>query len=84
MMLLQAGSAAQPAPSTPGTTVKGADMVLLTAVRKIGERVSSLRGEAFDRPPVAVRAPDDLRQAAAEIRAYNIVNRARLESRGRA
>ena len=84
LMLLQAGSAAEPAPPTPGATVKGADVALLNAVRRIAGRVESLRGEAFDRPPIAVRAPEELRAAAAEIRAYNLVNRDRLEARGRA
>jgi hypothetical protein len=83
-MLLQAGGATDPPTPEPGVAIKGADMALLSAVRKIGERVASMRGEGFDRPPVAVRAPEELRAAAAEIRAYNIVSRHRLEARGRA
>jgi hypothetical protein len=83
-MLLQAGGSTDPPTPEPGVAIKGADMALLSAVRKIGERVASMRGEGFDRPPVAVRAPEELRAAAAEIRAYNIVSRHRLEARGRA
>lgn len=65
-------------------TAMGADLELLEAVRKIASDVTRLRGESFDRPPVAVRAPDEMREVSAEIRAFNVLSRERLEARGRA
>ena len=62
----------------------GFDQGLLDAVRTIAGQVERIRGERFDRPPLAVRAPDSMRGVAAEIRAYNVLPRARLEARGRA
>ncbi len=64
--------------------VRGADLQLLGAVRKIADRVTEIHGEPFDRPPLAVRASAELRRAAAEIRALNAVSRERLRARGRA
>ncbi|HKQ62123.1 MAG TPA: hypothetical protein VJS92_12605 [Candidatus Polarisedimenticolaceae bacterium] len=80
--LLAAAAAGQaPAPAPQG---KGADLQLLEEVRRIAGQVERLRGEKFARPPVAVRAPAELRQAAAEIRARAGLSRERLEARGRA
>jgi hypothetical protein len=79
LALLQA---ADPQPEAPA--VRGADLSLLHAVRKIAGRVSEIHGEPFDRPPLAVRATAELRQAAAEIRALDAVPRERLQARGRA
>jgi hypothetical protein len=69
-------------PSLAG--LKGADLDLLSEVRRIGERVASLRGEAFRRPPLAVRVPEDMLEVAATIRAYSVLTPDRLEARGRA
>jgi len=71
-------------PQTPAPAVRGADLDLLRAVREIAGRVSEIHGDAFDRPPVAVRAPAELRAAAAEIRVLNAISRERLAARGRA
>lgn len=57
---------------------------LLRSVRRIAGKVEALRGERFVQPPVAVRVPDELRAAAAEIRAYAVIDRERLAARGRA
>ena len=65
-------------------TIKGADLQLLSAVRTVAERVEQLRGEEFERSPIAVRTPDHMREVAAEIRALNVLPRNRLEARGRA
>jgi hypothetical protein len=81
LALLQAGAPEGPAPQLP---IKGADLQLLGDVRRIGGRVVELRGEAFERPPLALRVPDDIRRVAAEIRATNVLTRDRLEARGRA
>ena len=64
--------------------LKGADLQLLGAVREISERVEAIRQQKFDRPPVAVRTPDHMREVAATIRALNVLRRDRLEARGRA
>lgn len=66
------------------STIKGADLDLLAEVRHIAEALETLRGQRFDRPPIAVRAPDEMRRVAAEIRALNVLHRDRLEARGRA
>lgn len=91
LALLQAGAPQEPPPAPAprvagGATLKlkGADVELLKAVRAIAGRVAVLRGEPFDRPPLAVRTPDDMRDAAATIRALNVLRRERLEARGRA
>jgi len=70
------------APATP--PIKGADLNLLESVRVIGGQVEKLRGERFARPPLAVRASEDMRDVAAEIRAFNVIDRDRLAARGRA
>ena len=76
---------AAPAAATPSTPlIKGADLNLLEAVRAIGGEVEKLRGERFDRPPLAVRVTDDMRNVAAEIRAFSVIDRDRLAARGRA
>jgi hypothetical protein len=64
--------------------VKGADLDLLNAVRAVSSEVERLRGQKYDRPPIAVRAPDIMRQVAAEVRSLNALPRERLEARGRA
>jgi hypothetical protein len=91
LLLLLQTDAVPPEPSPPPTAtrtqpapVKGADMLLLTSVREIAEKVAEQRSEAFERPPVAVRAPDHMREVAATIRALNVLERERLEARGRA
>lgn len=85
-LLLQAtaaaGPGADPGPAAP--TVKGADPQLLDEVRRIARNVETLHGESFERPPLALRAPDDVRAAAADSRASHALARARLEARGRA
>jgi len=68
----------------PTLTPKGADLELLDEIRRIAANVERLREEAFTRPPLAVRVPEELRQAAAEIRAAGALPRNRLEARGRA
>jgi hypothetical protein len=75
-----------PSPSTekPVLQVKGADIPLLEAVRTIASNVERLRGQKYDRPPIAVRAPELMRQLAGEIRILNTISRERLAARGRA
>jgi hypothetical protein len=68
----------------PELQVKGADLNLLNAVRTVSSEVERLRGQKYDRPPIAVRAPDIMRQVAAEVRSLNALPRERLEARGRA
>jgi hypothetical protein len=89
LALLQATEGAQESPyvqteDSPTIDAKGADLRLLEAVRSIAADVERLRGQRFDHPPVAVRAPDTMRQVAAEIRAFNVLPRERLDARGRA
>jgi hypothetical protein len=64
--------------------VRGADLPLLETVRGIAHQVERLREQKFVRPPVAVRAPDQMRQVTAEIRMLSALRRERLEARGRA
>jgi hypothetical protein len=64
--------------------IKGADIHLLGSVRTIADEVVRLRGESFDRPPLAVRVPESMRRVAAEIRAYNVLPREQLVARGEA
>lgn len=68
----------------PELQVKGADLELLNAVRAVSSEVERLRGQKYDRPPIAVRAPDIMRQVAAEVRSLNALPRERLDARGRA
>ncbi len=63
--------------------VKGADLELLGAIRQLAERIESFRDRAFARKPLAVRAPEVLRQSAAEIAAAG-PGAERLAARGRA
>jgi len=86
LALLQADAAAEAKvePRSATTVVKGVDLDLLREVRRVAENVEAVRGEKFDRPPIAVRAPDEMRLVAADIRAFNVLPRARLEARGRA
>ena len=58
--------------------------LLIDEVQRIGARVELLRGESFARPLDAIRVPDDIREAAAEIRALNVLPRKRLQARDRA
>jgi hypothetical protein len=67
----------------PVISPKGADLRLLEAVRAIAGRIEEVREQRFRRPPIAVRAPDTMRQVAADIRAFNVLTRERLEARGR-
>ncbi|HXV77931.1 MAG TPA: hypothetical protein VD788_16595 [Candidatus Polarisedimenticolaceae bacterium] len=64
--------------------IKGADLSLLTSVREIAQRVEQQREQKFRSPPIAVRTPDHMREVAATIRALNVLERERLEARGRA
>jgi hypothetical protein len=82
LLILALLQAAQTEPAE--LQVKGADMELLEAVRAIAAKVERLRGQEYERPPIAVRAPDVMRQVAAEIRSLNALPRDRLEARGRA
>jgi hypothetical protein len=66
------------------TSGVGDDPDLLREVARIAGRVEILRAERFVRPPFAVRVPEELRAAAAEIRSFAVVSRARLAARGRA
>lgn len=43
-----------------------------------------LRGQKFERPPIAVRVPDTMREVVAEMRAYSVLPQERLAARGRA
>lgn len=70
--------------TTATVAAKGADLRLLDAVRSVAAKMELLRGERFRRPPLAVRAPEMMRQVAAEIRAFNVLPRERLAARGRA
>ena len=80
LALLQAGTLA-PADSS---TSESPATLLIDEVQRIGARVEILRGEPFTRSLDAIRVPDDIRQAAAQIRALNVLPRKRLEARGRA
>jgi hypothetical protein len=77
-----------PVPTDPvvqeAESLRGVDTLLLEEVRRIASRVETLRGEAFVRPPFAVRVPDEMRDVAAEIRAFAILPRDRVAARGRA
>ena len=90
LALAQAGEppVASPAPAqeagTATVVTKGADLDLLEAVRAIAGKLEQLRGERFRRRPIAVRAPEMMRGVAAEIRAFNVLPREKLEARGRA
>jgi hypothetical protein len=75
---------AAPAAEKPVLQVKGADIPLLESVRTIASKVEELRGQKYDRPPIAVRAPEMMRQLAGEIRVLNTISRERLAARGRA
>jgi hypothetical protein len=66
------------------TALKGADLSLLDEIRRIATRVEALREESYERPPLAVRVPDDLRNVADETRAASVLPPARLAARGRA
>ena len=63
---------------------RGGDPLLLQEVQRIATRVERLRGEAFIRPPFAVRVPEVMRDVAAEIRAFAVLPRDRVAARGRA
>lgn len=84
--LLAAAGPAEAVPESPPPKVvlKGADLVLLEEVRRIATHVERIRTEKFERPPLAVRVQEEMRRVAAEIRAFNVLPRARLEARGRA
>jgi len=89
LVVLAIAQASEPAPDPPQAspdtlTIKGADLQLLGTVREISKQVQEIRGQKFDRPPVAVRTPDHMREIAATIRALNVLRRDRLDARGRA
>jgi hypothetical protein len=69
----------------PGGSLRpGDDPVLLEEVGRIGGRVELVRSQRFVRPPFAVRVPDEVRNAAVQIRVYGLISRERLAARGRA
>ncbi|NIM00098.1 MAG: hypothetical protein GTN89_04060 [Acidobacteria bacterium] len=72
-----------PAPE-PARPNDGPDTQLSRSVRRISERLAQVRGEAFDRDPVAIRSPEAMATVVAEARAYRAVGPQRLEARGRA
>ena len=58
LVLLAIAQASEPAPDPPQVspeplTIKGADLQLLGTVREISRQVQEIRGQKFDRPPVA-------------------------------
>jgi len=85
LLWLQAGAVPLDAGDRDGTAAaRGTDTLLLEEVRRIGARVETLCGESFVRPPFAVRVPEEMRDVAAEIRAFAAAPRDRLAARGRA
>jgi hypothetical protein len=87
LLLLPLGAVPQPSASgragAEPTPLRGADLDLLRDVRAVAQRVSALRGQVFDREPVAVRAGPDARRAAAEGRIARSLPPERLAARGR-
>ena len=56
--------------------------LLLYEVQRASERIGKLRGQSFDGSPDAVRVPEHICRAAAEIRAFNVLPHERLRARG--
>lgn len=80
--LLQA--VAEPPAAESPRPAEIADLTLLEEVRRIGGRVAELRQERFGRPPLAVRAVDAARDAAAQDQLLRLISPERLAARGRA
>ncbi len=70
--------------TTPARPAEATDTQLSRSVRRIADRLGQVRGEGFDREPVAIRSPDAMAGILAEARAYRTVGPRRLEARGRA
>jgi hypothetical protein len=83
VLALQSATAVGQAPDE-AASMRGVDQLLLQEVRRIATKVETLRGEGFVRPPFAVRVPEDMRDVAAEIRAFAVLPRGRVAARGRA
>lgn len=77
-------AAALAAPQQTAPPTDGADANLSRSVRRIADQLAQVRGESFDRQPVAIRSPDAMASVVAEARAYREVGPRRLEARGRA
>lgn len=87
LVILTAIRAEEPAPAAPPETApsaKGADLDLLQEVRAIAGRLEAVRGAKLSSPPLAVRAPEELRAMIAEARTAAALPPARLAARGRA
>jgi len=69
--------------TVPGSDGAG-ESAILGEVRRLSGQVARLIGETFDRPPVAVRVTDPMREVAATIRVQRVVSSDRLAARGRA
>jgi hypothetical protein len=63
---------------------KGADLDLLQETRSIAKRLEAVRGASLATPPLAVRAPAELRSMTVEARVEALIPAARLAARGRA
>jgi hypothetical protein len=84
LALLPSVTAAESPEPNEATSRRGVDQLLLEEVRRIAARVETLRAERFVRPPFAVRVPEEMRDVAAEIRAFSVLPRDRVAARGRA
>jgi len=82
MLLLTLAPTAQETEQPKDNSV--VDSALTRSVRRIADRLAQVRGEGFDRPPVAIRSPDVMAETVAQARTYRIIPSQRLESRGRA
>lgn len=78
--VVSAGSAQEPAAPAP----KGADLDLLEETRSIAKRLESVRGASLASPPLAVRAPEELRAMTVDARLEALLPASRLAARGRA
>jgi hypothetical protein len=75
-------AAEEPAPPPPPP--KGADLDLLQETRSIASRLEAVRGARLVNPPLAIRAPEEVRALVTEARLASIAGAARLAARGRA
>jgi hypothetical protein len=82
--LLWALAAGPPPNAEPAKPAESADLALIEEVRRIGGHVGQLLQEPFRRPPLATRATDEARQAAALEQVERLISRERLSARGRA
>jgi hypothetical protein len=83
-LLLAGATAAQEEEIAGPGPDPGEDPALAQEVKRVGRRIEDLLGTQFASPPVAVRAPSDLRRVAADIRLLQMLPRERLEARARA